>query len=102
MAALPPYLRSTAGGLELLVHVQPGAKCTEIADEHGDRLKIRRHAPPVDGKANKTLLAFVAALLDLPKRGVSIVAGEKSRDKTLLLGQCDPAAVMARLHIRET
>ena len=97
MAALPAYLRTGKGGLELLVHVQPGAKRSEIAGVHGDRLKIRLQAPPVEGKANKALTAFVAKLLGLPKRRVSLAAGEKSRDKTLLLTDVDHAALSAQL-----
>lgn len=48
---------------------------------HGDALKIRLAAPPVEGRANEALVDFIAEALGLPKRSVRIVAGEKSRDK---------------------
>ncbi len=71
------------GNLLLNVHVQPGAKRTELAGLHGDRLKVRLTAPPVDGKANKALLAFVAKTWDRPKSAVTLIRGQTSRQKTL-------------------
>ncbi len=74
------------------MHVQPGAKRSEIAGLHGDRLKIRIAAPAMDGRANDALVAFVAAALGIPKRSVSVAAGERSRDKLLAVtGDCDPS-----------
>jgi len=74
------------------VHVQPGAKRSEIAGLHGDRLKIRIAAPAMDGRANDALVAFVAAALGIPKRSVSVAAGERSREKLLAVsGDCDPS-----------
>jgi hypothetical protein len=71
--------------LKLLVHVQPGSKSTQLAGLHGDRLKIRLKAPPVDGKANRLLVAFVSELFKVPKSSVSIDKGETSRQKTLII-----------------
>lgn len=86
------WCRRTAGGWTLAVHVQPGAKRSAIAGRHGDRLKIRIAAPALDGRANDALVAFVAAALGVPKRSVSVAAGERSRDKLLAVrGDCDPA-----------
>lgn len=65
----------------LVLHVQPGAKRTEIAGLHGDSLKIRLAAPPVDGKANDCLVAFLADRLGLPRARVALVAGATSRAK---------------------
>jgi len=67
----------------IAVHAQPGAKRTEIAGLHGESLKIRLAAPPVDGKANETLLRFVAAALGLRRSEVALARGETSREKTV-------------------
>ncbi len=73
--------------LTLRLHVQPGAKRTEFAGIHGDgadaRVKLRLAAPPVDGKANAALLAYLADAFDVPGRAVSLVRGETSRQKTV-------------------
>ena len=71
------------GGELLSVHVQPGARHTEAAGLHGDRLKVRLAAPPVDGKANAALVAWVAELFDVPRSSVTVVRGHTSRQKTL-------------------
>ncbi|CAK8721646.1 UPF0235 protein CDV28_12527 [Candidatus Electronema halotolerans] len=82
---MPCLQARSDGGLLLSVHVQPGAARTELAGMHGDALKLRLAAPPVDGKANKAVIAFLAQLLHLPKSAVVIRSGLRSRAKTLLL-----------------
>ena len=67
--------------LVLNVHVQPRAGKDEIAGLHGDRLKIRIKAPPVDGKANRHLIEFLADVFGVAKRDVVLLAGETGRDK---------------------
>jgi hypothetical protein len=71
------------GALILALHVQPGAKRTEVAGTHGDALKIRLAAPPVDGKANAELLRFLAAAFGVPRHAVTLLRGESSRQKTV-------------------
>jgi uncharacterized protein (TIGR00251 family) len=67
--------------LLLDVHVQPRAGRDEIAGVHGSRLKIRITAPPVDGKANSHLIAFLAGVFQVAKRDVVLVSGETGREK---------------------
>jgi uncharacterized protein len=67
----------------LALHVQPGAKRTEVAGTHGDALKVRLAAPPVDGKANAELLRFLADAFDVPLRHATLVRGETSRAKVV-------------------
>ncbi len=77
--------------------MQPNAKkdCLEgIRDGH---LVIRLNSPPVDGKANKALIKFMAACLDIPKSRLSIVRGEKSRLKVLAAADLTPDTVRERL-----
>jgi uncharacterized protein len=73
--------RDKNGAVILVLHVQPGAKRTEVAGRHGDALKIRLAAPPVDGKANAELLRFLSDAFDVPLRNVTLVRGESSRQK---------------------
>jgi uncharacterized protein (TIGR00251 family) len=93
---MKPWLRPDGEGCVLAVHVQPGAKRTEIVGEHGDALKIRLAAPPVDGKANDALLAFLAETLGLARRDVSLRAGQSSRRKLIEIG-LPPGQVLPRL-----
>ena len=73
------------GRITLTLHIQPGAKKTEFTGLHGDALKIRLAAPPVDGKANAALISFVAESLHLPKAAVTLKSGQTSRRKVLEL-----------------
>lgn len=75
------WLVPTAHGVELSLHVQPGARTTGMAGLHGDALKVRIATPAVDGKANAALVAFLAAQLDLPGRSIEIVSGSRARTK---------------------
>ncbi len=77
------WRREDAGALVLTLHVQPGAKRTALGGLHGDALKIRLAAPPVDGQANAELVRFLAAEFGVPQRHVSIVRGETSRQKVV-------------------
>ncbi len=79
------WLRPYQDGLLLLVHVQPKAKRDEVVGLHGEALKIRLKAPPVEGKANEALRKFLAKLLKISKSSVKIVAGETARDKKIYL-----------------
>ena len=74
-----------AGVVRLDVYVQPRASRSEVVGEHGDAVKIRLAAPPVDGAANEELLRFLAKLVGTPAGNVSIAAGESSRRKTVAL-----------------
>ena len=68
-------------GVILRLHVQPGAKRTELAGRHGDAMKIRLAAPPVDGKANACLLAYLADVLEVPTSAVELLSGASARAK---------------------
>ncbi len=83
-------LREVSGGVTLAVRAQPGAKKTAIVGVYGEgdsaQLKIAVHAPPVEGRANEALVAFLAELFGVPKRSVEIVSGELSRSKVFFVG----------------
>jgi len=97
---LSGWFRRTDQGWLISVHAQPGAKKSAVAGLHGNALKIRIAAPPVEGKANEALTAFVAKALGLPRRTVSIVKGESSREKLLLI--TDASADPPRLLLKES
>jgi len=78
-----PWLKPAAGGAEISIHIQPGAAKNEISGLHGDALKIRIHARPVEGAANAALTEFLATSLGVPRKAVRISRGEKSRQKTV-------------------
>lgn len=78
-----PWLREDGDCIVLSLHAQPGAKRTEVAGMHGDALRIRLAAPPVEGKANVALVRFLADAFGVPMRNVLIVRGETSRDKVV-------------------
>lgn len=82
-AALPSWLRATSDGWVLALHVQPGAKRTAWSGVHGDALKLRLAAPPVDGKANDALQRFLADTLEVRRQSVLLLSGQTSRDKRL-------------------
>ncbi|MBE2258575.1 MAG: DUF167 domain-containing protein [Candidatus Accumulibacter sp.] len=79
------WWRVDGGSLALVVHVQPGAKQTEVAGLHGGALKIRLAAPAIDGRANTALVDYVARRLGVPRAAVELRSGQKSRRKRLLV-----------------
>jgi hypothetical protein len=82
-------LRSTASGVTLAVRAQPGAKKTAITGVYGEgaaaQLKVAVHAPPLEGRANQALIAFLAETFAVSKNAVEVISGELSRSKVILL-----------------
>ncbi|MDQ7990634.1 MAG: DUF167 domain-containing protein [Candidatus Dactylopiibacterium sp.] len=85
--------RQPDGALTLALHVQPGARRTEVAGLHAGAIKIRLAAPPVEGKANACLLAFVGDCLGVPRRAVSLLAGASARQKVVRVEGADEMAL---------
>tara|TARA_B100001109_G_scaffold255874_1_gene261936 strand:- start:1969 stop:2259 length:291 start_codon:yes stop_codon:yes gene_type:complete len=71
----------TDGDLILVCHLQPKASKSEFAGLHGDAIKVRIQAPPVDGKANAELIKFLSRQFGVSKRDVEIISGELNRHK---------------------
>ncbi len=67
----------------LSLYIQPGAKSTQVSGLHDGALKIRLAAPPVEGKANNALLAYLAKLFGCAKRDVVLVSGMLCRHKVV-------------------
>ena len=79
--ALPAWLSGQSPRWTLLIRAQPGARAGEAMGAHGDALRIKVAAPPVDGKANDALLRWLAARLDIALRDVELLSGASSRTK---------------------
>lgn len=94
---MPVWLRTSGADVVLSLHIQPGAKKTEVAGVHGEALKVRLGAPPVDGKANEALIAFLAERLGVPKARVILEAGQTSRSKRVRVVGAGADAVIAAL-----
>jgi uncharacterized protein len=94
-------LRSTERGVTLAVRAQPGAKKTAIAGVYGEgataQLKIAVQAPPLEGRANSALIAFLADYFSIPKSAVELIGGDLSRSKVFLLRGVTLADVQSRL-----
>jgi uncharacterized protein (TIGR00251 family) len=82
--------RRDGSDLVLEVRVQPRASKSEFAGTFADRVKIRLNAPPVDGRANDELVAFLAAAFGVPRARVNIVHGLSGRDKRVRVRDVGP------------
>jgi uncharacterized protein (TIGR00251 family) len=78
----------------------PRAATTAVAGWHGDAIKIRVAAPPVDGAANDELIRFLATRLGVPRIAISITAGESGRRKTVSISGIDTSAARRLLEER--
>ncbi len=72
-------------GVRIQIHAQPGAKRTEIAGLHGDAIKIRIQAPPVEGRANEELIRFLSEKLGVSRSQITLTKGETSRSKSFVV-----------------
>lgn len=91
------FIRQTEDGVSIRIKLVPRAAANRVDGLHGDALKIRLNAPPVDGKANAALLRFLADALDLPLAALAITAGHTGRNKTVRIAGVGPETVRARL-----
>ena len=83
----------------LAIKAIPNAPRSEIIGWLGDALKVKVHAPPVEGRANEALCDFLAASLDVPRRAVTVLRGDTSRQKLLQITGLTLADVKARLGV---
>ncbi len=90
-------ITNAEGGAAFPVRVVPRASKNEISGRHGDAVKIRLTAPPVEGAANEALVDFLAEVLDVRKSQIEILTGHTSRDKVVCVIGLTPQAVEARL-----
>lgn len=86
-------IQTLAEGVRFSVRVQPRASRSEICGEHGESLKVRLAAPPVDGAANAALIVLLADELDVSRRSIRIVSGLASRTKVVQIDGIAPDSV---------
>ncbi len=94
---MAPWARDVAGGAEIDLLVQPRASRTRAVGEHGGLLKIQVAAPPVEGEANRAVVAFLAEVLGVRRSDVAIVRGESGRRKTVRVGGVTAARAVEAL-----
>jgi Uncharacterized conserved protein len=95
---IPLYLqRERSGTWLIMLWVQSNAKKSGFAGLHGERLKLKLSAPPVDGKANAAVLHFLSETLELPARNLSLIAGRSTRAKTVRVSDISDETLLARL-----
>ena len=78
-------IKTSSEGLTFKVYVQPRSSLNQIIGRHGDAIKLKITAPPVEGAANKMSLQFLAAELKLSKSRLEIVSGQSGRTKRILI-----------------
>ena len=83
------FIKENTYGVKFRVFVQPRSSRNMIAGLHGDALKIKLTAPPVDNAANKMCIGFLAKSLQVSKSSIDIISGHTSRTKMILLRYMD-------------
>lgn len=81
------YYSDYKNGVIINILLQPSASQTQIQGVHDDYLKVQTTASPVEGQANRALIKFLSKIFDVPKTSISIVKGETSRRKQVLIGR---------------
>ena len=95
--SLKPMVIQEDTGVAIRIKVVPNASRTKIVGTLGDRLKISIAAPPEAGKANKMLEALLAKTFNIPKKHVSVIAGQTQPQKRVLIHSITTQQVIAAL-----
>jgi len=85
------------GGVEIPLRVRPGAPADAVGGRRGDAVKVSVTAPPEDGRANDAVVRLLAKTLGVPRSAVTLIAGERSRDKRVRVAGLTLADARARL-----
>ncbi len=86
-------------GIVLRIHVQPGAGRSAVVGRHGDALKVRVAAPPIEGRANEAARALLAEALGVSESDVELTSGQSSRTKRFRLNGLDAEEGEKRLRV---
>jgi len=90
-------LKESTTGVTFAIKVIPRASRNEVAGVEGEALRVRLTAPPVEGAANAALIAFLAEVLDVPRRDVRLVSGQTARRKVVAVAGVKAKEVQERL-----
>lgn len=93
----PDWLKPNGDAWTLKLHIVPGASQNTICGQHGNALKLKIDAPPVDGKANKALIRYLASRLKCRKNQIILIRGQQSRTKTVEIHDVTPDWITQRL-----
>ena len=93
----PTAFKRDGDATVITIHLQPGAKRSAVCGMYGDALKLAIQAPPVDGKANAALRAFLGDKLKLPTAAVTLVSGLTGRDKRVRVDGITPEQAITAL-----
>jgi uncharacterized protein (TIGR00251 family) len=93
----PSWIAASPGGIVLRLHVQPGASRARVAGVHGDALKLQIRSRPIEGAANRELVAVLAEVLAVRPAAVAVVSGLHARAKRVRVDDIDVATALARL-----
>lgn len=99
MSELSDLYDDSPEGIVLRIHVQPGAGRSAVVGRHGDALKVRVAAPPVEGRANDATRSLLADALGLPEDDVELTGGQSSRTKRFRLKGLDAEEGEKRLRV---
>ncbi len=98
MAKLDPTaFRRDGDATTVTLHLQPGAKRSQVCGMYGDAVKLAIQAPPVDGKANAALREFIARRMKLPTAAVTLISGASGRDKRIRIAGVTPEQALTAL-----
>ena len=87
-----PCLAIRGDGVLLQLSVMPNARRTEVDGLHDGALRVRLAAPPIDGRANEALIAWLAKSLDVARRDIELLRGDASRRKQVAIAVSFEAA----------
>ena len=93
------WLETVKDGILIRIQAQPKASRSEVVGVHGDRLKIRIAAPPVDGAANEELVRLLAETLGVPRKAIRIVSGQTGRRKVVEVEGLTAGEVAGKLRL---
>ena len=99
MSELSDLYDDSPEGIVLRIHVQPGAGRSAVVGRHGDSLKVRVAAPPVEGRANEATRSLLSEALALPEGDVELTSGQSSRSKRFRLKGIDSEEGEKRLRV---
>ncbi len=93
---MDPIVKETASGITLSIHALPDSIRSEITGVHDGKLKVKIAAKSIDGRANKALVNFFATYFSVSKSSVTLIRGERSRDKVIAIAG-DPKLLISKL-----
>lgn len=93
------FLDTDVASCTLAIKAVPNAPRSAVAGWLGDALKVKVHAPPVEGRANEALCEFLAESLRLPRRAVTVLRGDTSRQKVVRIEGLSLPEVRSRLGV---